>query len=718
MKCVNRPALKPLATWGGADIAALRGDEMRKPACFVAALVIILLLFPAVSFAADGTSAVALPSASAQWYFAEGYTGPGFQEWLSLANPNGETASVDISCLFADSSPLSLHLEVAAASRNTLDVNAAIGRAGDVSLVVQASRPVVAERPIYFTYRGSIPGCTNSSGTTAPAMEFAMAEGCTRPGFEEWLCVLNPGETAGTLNVAFSTGDTLELALPAASRRTVFVNDVVGGGEDVGFYAHSTVPLVMERLLYFRYGGSWPGGHAQTAGAASTSHYFAEGYTGPGFAEWLCLYAPEGATVHIDYLFEGAPSQRQDLDIPSGRRHTICVNDVVGTGRNVSLQVASDRPILAERPMYFSYRGTCRGGSVTAGSDSPATQLFLAEGTTRPGFEEYLCLANPSGETAQVQVDYLTAAGALPGRVYQVGPHSRYTAFVNGEIGSGQDVSIRIRSNVGIAAERSLYYPGFHFEAANAMDFLWYLTGVIGQRVQGTAGDAQAAEWMAGLLASWGFSVNVQSVPLPDGTHTHNVLASLPEDPALPTLVIGGHYDTHRDSGSPGANDNGSGTVVVLELARCFAQKPVRANLRFVLFGGEEDFSAEIYDDHFGSEYYVNDLAERNDLPDGDIIIDMVGVGEQLFARNTGRGPASLCDAMRAYASQAGIYLPYRVGGNLSDHVAFEDKGVPSVWLEYKDDPYYHSPADSYDKIDAAKIGLTGSLVEGFLRGL
>ncbi|MCL4368983.1 MAG: DUF5719 family protein, partial [Actinobacteria bacterium] len=601
---------------------------MRKPVCLLILLLLLMLLLPVPALAADGTCAAAVPGAASTWYFAEGYTGTGFQEWLCLANPGTETAPVDVSYVFATGAPLKLHFDLPPASRNTVNINATAGQASDVALVIEAGKPIVAERPIYFTYRGAWPGCSNSPGANSLSTDFAMAEGCTRAGFEEYLCVLNPGSQAGAVSFSFSTGHTLELEVPAASRRTVFVNSVVGAGQDVGFAAHSGVPMVMERLLYFDYGGTWPGGHAQTATAAATEHYFAEGYTGPGFAEWLCLYAPQDTAIHIDYLFDAGAAQSQDLVMAAGSRRTICVNEVVGAGRNVSLRILADKPILAERPMYFNYKGTCRGGTVTAGAAQPSTELFLAEGTTRPGFEEYLCLANPSDAATTVTVTYLAASGDQPTRAYSLPAGSRYTVFVNGEIGSGRDVSIRLTSGTGIVAERSVYFPDYHFDAANAMDFLWQLSGVIGQRMQGTAGDAQAAEWMAGLLSSWGLDVTVQSVPLPDGTHTHNVVAGLPEDPALPTLVVGGHYDTHKGSGSPGANDNGSGTVTVLELARCISVMPARANVRFVLFGGEEDFSPEVSDDHFGSQYYVDSLAAHDDLPDGDIIIDMVGVGE------------------------------------------------------------------------------------------
>jgi len=75
-----------------------------------------------------------------------------------------------------------------------------------------------------------------------------------------------------------------------------------------------------------------------------------------------------------------------------------------------------------------------------------------------------------------------------------------------------------------------------------------------------------------------------------------------------------------------------------------------------------------------------------------------------------------LCNRLMAYARDAGVSLPYLVSGSYSDHEPFEKAGIPSVWLEYKDDPWYHTPGDSYDKINPSYIENTGRLLEGFLR--
>jgi len=61
------------------------------------------------------------------------------------------------------------------------------------------------------------------------------------------------------------------------------------------------------------------------------------------------------------------------------------------------VSVHSSRPIVCERPMYFLYAGAWSGGHCVTGVTAPATDWHFAEGTTREGFDEWLCLQNPQG---------------------------------------------------------------------------------------------------------------------------------------------------------------------------------------------------------------------------------------------------------------------------------------------------------------------------------
>jgi hypothetical protein len=122
--------------------------------------------------------------------------------------------------------------------------------------------------------------------------------------------------------------------------------------------------------MYFNYKGAWTGGH-DVVGAPSpqTTFLFAEGYTGAGFEEWLCLQNPnpDPTTAHITYMFADGTTQTQDVPIGPTTRATVDVNSVIGPGKEVSIKVEADAPIVAERPMYFNYKGAWTGGHDVVG---------------------------------------------------------------------------------------------------------------------------------------------------------------------------------------------------------------------------------------------------------------------------------------------------------------------------------------------------------------
>ena len=74
---------------------------------------------------------------------------------------------------------------------------------------------------------------------------------------------------------------------------------------------------------------------------------------------------------------------------------------------------------------------------------------------------------------------------------------------------------------------------------------------------------------------------------IPGKVPCRNICAELPgTDPALAMIVVGAHYDSVM--GSPGANDNGTGTVALLEIARILKSRAFRRTVRFVAFTNEE----------------------------------------------------------------------------------------------------------------------------------
>jgi len=410
------------------------------------------------------------------FYFAEGYTGAGFQEYLCLGNPNDEGTFAVITYMFPDGSTQEQEVGLGANSRATVNVNAVVGADKQVSARVDCDLPIVAERPMYFDYQGQWTGGHDVVGASSPADTWYFAEGYTGSGFDEWICVLNPGDTAADLTFRFQTQEEGEktvtgFSVPAHSRQSFKANDLLEGGSyQTSLALESTQPVVAERPMYFNYQGTggwgWTGGHCvMGASELASAYYFAEGTTRGGFEEWLTVQNPGLAEINVHatyFLGSGAPVE-MDYPVPPARRSTIYVPLQVGTDQDVSVRLTSSQPFLAERPMYFNYQGMgawgWTGGHCVIGATGSAKDWFFAEGYTGSGFEEWLCIQNPGGTDAALNVTYYPEGGADPVvREHTVAANSRYTIPVNVDAGADMAISAGISSNQPIICERPMYF--------------------------------------------------------------------------------------------------------------------------------------------------------------------------------------------------------------------------------------------------------------------
>jgi len=254
---------------------------------------------------------------------------------------------------------------------------------------------------------------------------------------------------------------TLPYAVPAWKRYTVDVNATVGPEQDVAIKVTSDQPIVAERPMYFDYRGKWDDGHITIgAPAALDTWYFAEGTTRAGFEEWLCLANPGtiDAEVKVTYHIAGAGDVEQYINVPATKRRTILVNSIVGPEKDVAIKVESGQPVVAERPIYFDYRSKWNGGHISIGAAAPSTAWFFAEGTTRAGFEEWLCLLNPGDVKAQVKVKYVFQDATTRTQDLLLAPGQRFSVYVNEVVGPDRDVAIWVESDQGVVAERSMYF--------------------------------------------------------------------------------------------------------------------------------------------------------------------------------------------------------------------------------------------------------------------
>jgi peptidase M28-like protein len=195
-------------------------------------------------------------------------------------------------------------------------------------------------------------------------------------------------------------------------------------------------------------------------------------------------------------------------------------------------------------------------------------------------------------------------------------------------------------------------------------------------------------------------------------------------------VVVGAHYDTVP--GSPGANDNATGTASLLALARAFAGKRPARTLRFVAFANEEQpYSGT---ENMGSRVYARGCRERGENIVAMLSLETMGwystyPGSQrypfpfgLLYPSTGDfiafvGNVASRDLVRKtvgcfrrttpFPSEGGALPGFVPGVGWSDHASFWAEGYPGVMVtdtapfRY---PHYHTAEDSSEKVDFGRL--------------
>jgi Zn-dependent M28 family amino/carboxypeptidase len=242
-----------------------------------------------------------------------------------------------------------------------------------------------------------------------------------------------------------------------------------------------------------------------------------------------------------------------------------------------------------------------------------------------------------------------------------------------------------------------------------------------GTRHSTSRGFTEAAAWARGQLDELGYRTRVQDVPVGAGQST-NLIG---EKPGAATrgrkvVLVTAHLDSINLRGgptapAPGADDNGSGSAGVLEVARVLRAQRGRHDLRLILFGGEEQGL-------FGSRHYVASLSPSERARIQAVVnMDMIGrLNSEKRSVLLEGGPVSrdLIDRVsRAAASLTGLRVEVSLNPFASDHVPFIEAGIPALLaIEGADNTNkdVHSERDALASIDAPFAAEILRMVVGF----
>lgn len=223
-------------------------------------------------------------------------------------------------------------------------------------------------------------------------------------------------------------------------------------------------------------------------------------------------------------------------------------------------------------------------------------------------------------------------------------------------------------------------------------------TGIPAVTISQEDGEALAALAAAGAVT---MSMDVQAIV--DEGESLNVTAQDGDGDCR--VLVGGHMDSVP--AGPGANDNASGTGVVLEIARVLAARNETDGVCFALFGAEELGL-------LGSQYYVSQLtADQKAAMLGILNFDMLAVGDLWPLAGSESLVAMAVDVAKGLGVDAFPGdLPPNVG---SDHASFIDAGIPGVLFNCFCDPNYHTAADRFEFVRQDRLQTAGDIGLGMI---
>jgi hypothetical protein len=274
---------------------------------------------------------------------------------------------------------------------------------------------------------------------------------------------------------------------------------------------------------------------------------------------------------------------------------------------------------------------------------------------------------------------------------------------------------------VALILSASAYAAAGDFSGANAYAQLQTLVRDIGPRPMGSPAEQRAMAFAVAKFREYGCDTAfVMPMTEAGGVNTKSGVAiGVARGRTGRIVVLGSHIDSAGPD-IPGADDNGSGTACVIELARVLAPRDLQSTIVFCCFGGEEEGLR-------GSEHFVKTfpmldsvaLMIQLDMTDGASYLELDPDGELQVSAPRWL-PRAAFDIYYNQLGFEGLVYPTHAatlnasmkGGTGSDHMPFLDKGIPAI--DFTSDVNYpiHSPLDNLATFDSSGLARSGLLVQ------
>jgi Zn-dependent M28 family amino/carboxypeptidase len=239
----------------------------------------------------------------------------------------------------------------------------------------------------------------------------------------------------------------------------------------------------------------------------------------------------------------------------------------------------------------------------------------------------------------------------------------------------------------------------------------------LGPRVPGSPAHAQLVDWIVAELQENGWDARIEESNY-NGHPIRNIVASRGDNVNPDNwIILGAHYDSRQEADQeslpdnrvqpvPGANDGASGVAVLLELSRVLPQETDQ-QVWLLFIDAEDQGNLPSREWIEGSTAFVKDLVGR---PSAVVIIDMIGDTDlNIFKEKNSN--IFLTNQIWQTAANLGydnVFIDEFKYSIIDDHLPFIRQGIPAVDIIDFDYPYWHTLADTTDKVSSNSLEIVG----------